>query len=311
MAKGARRVESGVDVKKEELLNVIKLGAELAEVRESSPNRPVMLLPMSGNDKKPFQELLKCLNVTAFTLSEVLRKYGDTRDECEVSALSFMKPELYEYSRVPGYKGSRKEKIKVNANYAVVSMAGWVLSRLGKARIGRDSVGVHLFPLDVDSRYGVLPEFLKDVEKIPGIAPVTAFTLWLASKLVRRGVAVEQLMMYAVHDAGGMSPASIAGGWLIGLDRVLKNRSVLSEAGDLLEEVVLDAMSLESKTRAFSIRVSNALYDVLNGSGSLEEFLYFSNRGALEAWRTNDKRLLEKYVRMAQLGWIVYRHLVL
>ncbi|AEB95260.1 type I-A CRISPR-associated protein CsaX [Metallosphaera cuprina] len=289
---GGRRTETGVEIEDENFVDVIRIAKEVAEVKEErrkNPKKqePIMILPMSGNDKKPFEKVLRCLNIpTQSTISEILSKVNvDMAEKCEkVSAMSFIKPDMYEYGRVPGYEEgknqSRKSEIKIDALYLITSVAGWVLSRLGEASSEGSRVGVHIFPIDVSQSFHNLPVLMEKVDRIPGLYPTTAFLLWLSYQMIKNGALITDAMqIYTMSDAGGMSPATVKEGYRVSLERIVNRlNGKLGNDQNYLERLTSDAMSPKSETRSFSIRVCNLLYEVIMGSKRETDLLYFANR---------------------------------
>jgi len=285
LAKGSRRLKDEIEISDEEVENVSNIAYQIAKAKEDSIQKRTkkrVMLPMSGNDKKkPFRSVLKCFNIPPDSnLSEILEKITPEEKKCEkVSALSFIKPELYEFGRYPGYVGNRKNDIKIEPSYVMLSVVGWTLTRLGVAPFSRgERVGIHLFPQDIDYSFIVIPNLLKGIDYIPGFQPLTAFTLWLTYKMVSTNAIIDQSRMYVISDAGGMSTASVVSGYSIGVKKILENKIFYESISYMLRDIAADALNPDSSTRSFSIQVSNLIYEVLMGSKRREELLYISNR---------------------------------
>ncbi|MCG3109174.1 hypothetical protein L3N51_01464 [Metallosphaera sp. J1] len=295
---GGRWSDGRVEIPDQEFLNVIQTASSLARQREEERRKRIektkkikgvlRVLPLSGNDKKPFEQALTCLNIpTQSTISEILNKVTPNMKvtpQCsKISAPSFVKPEMYEYGKYPGYRGSTKVELKVDPIYLMVATAGWVISRLGEAKVGNnDRIGIHLFPVDVDHLFSPLPSLVKSSPFIPGFYPSTAFLLWLAYQMVsRRAEITSGMNIYAVSDAGGSSPASVVGGFTTSVERLLRSEIFKSDVAYVVERISSEALRYDSSRRDFAIRISNLLYEILMGSRRVEELVYFTNRELL------------------------------
>ncbi|ABP95300.1 MULTISPECIES: type I-A CRISPR-associated protein CsaX [Metallosphaera] len=308
----------GLEIPDNRFLDVMQLASSLARGKEEERRKRIektkkiegilRILPLSGNDKKPFEQALSCLNIpTQSTISEILGKANPdmAKKECQkVSAPSFVKPEMYEYGKYPGYRGSTKVEVKVDPVYLVVAVAGWVISRLGEAMISNsDRVGIHLFPVSVDRQFSVLPSLVKDSPLIPGFYPSTAFLLWLAYQMVSRKAEIRSgINIYAVSDAGGQSPTTVVGGFTTSVERLLENKIFRDEQAYAVEAVTREALRYDSGKRDYAIRISNLLYEVLMGSRRSEELMYFANRELLSINLTKSKEDKRLYEMMSMLA---------
>ncbi|MCY0860744.1 MAG: type I-A CRISPR-associated protein CsaX [Sulfolobaceae archaeon] len=308
LSKNVKRVGNEVEFDDKELRDVVILASQIAKEREGKGK---FVFPLSGNDKKAFSSALKCYNIPdGSPVSSILDKFANSLDkECEeVSAISTIKPEFYEFARSPGYSGGRKAQIKVEPKYVLLSLAGWVISRLGRAPLGQgDYVSVHAFPVDIDQRFGVIPSLLKELSSglLPGTEPITALTIWLASKMVKTQAIIDQMFLYFISDPAGQNPATITSGHLISVKRIVENEKFkeINGIAEVLADYALNPNpQLQCDIRSFSIRVINLLFEVLNGSKSDVELLYFTNRElfSLMNARGVDERCMKEY-RMASI----------
>jgi len=288
----------GIEIPDNRFLEVMQLASSLARGREEEimerrgkskeATGVPRILPMTGNDKKPFERALSCLNIPPRSMiSEILRKVNPDmakRDCPKVTAPSFVKPDMYEHGRYPGYKGNTEVEVEVDPVYLVVAVAGWVLSRLGETMMNKgERIGVHLFPVNVDRQFTVLPSLVRDMPKIPGFFPSTAFLLWLTYQMVKsKAVISSGLNIYAVSDAAGQSPAAVVSGYTTSVERLLDYKIFKDRRAFALEAVTAEALKYDSKERRnLAIRISNLLYEVLMGSRRSEELMYIVNREIL------------------------------
>jgi len=135
-----------IEIDDKELRITLDVAGQIAERLEKNKRRPI---PLSGNDKKPVEKVLTCFRFSpSDSISTVLKKFDLNSEPCEIDSLpSFIKPEFYEYGRVPGKPGGEKSKMRVDGRYVVLAIAGWLLSRVGTAKMGNEWVGVHIFTL--------------------------------------------------------------------------------------------------------------------------------------------------------------------
>jgi len=288
-AKEARITPNYVEIEDGKLERVLGMAAEIAEDKEKLQKK--FSISLSGNDKKPWEQALSCYNFPqAATLSQIFRGFSKVKECDEVSAPSFIKPEHYEFGRVPGKV--EKEKIEVEPHYVILAAAGWVLTRIGKAKVGNnDYVGVNVF----SPQGGILYELSKGLESsfLPGISPETAFSLWISKKvsdLVKDNITVSFLRVYIMTDAGGNKPNMINGGFTVEVDKILGKRDVLT---DRLERIASKALNVDNSMRDYYVRLVNYIYEYVNGSKRIEDLLYFANRDLLMNLDSNDDKVKE------------------
>ncbi|MEM0090428.1 MAG: hypothetical protein QXF84_03665 [Nitrososphaerota archaeon] len=208
---------------------------------------PLMIFPMSGNDRKYIDKFLKKLKAKSF--SEAFRNYAefiDGIDEEEfVEALSeyktefpiygytldtektvklmvpqALKPEHYEFSRRYGQGLSSPSKHYLGLHSMSLALAGFMRSRAG--RIIEKGTGqgtfVLLTPVDISYDLGnVYSEILRSYEsavagKVSGLVPEEALILWLGAK-ARFSSDIPRihsnLNIIAAREPGGQSPSSL------------------------------------------------------------------------------------------------------
>nr|MCG2909370.1 type I-A CRISPR-associated protein CsaX [Stygiolobus sp.] len=117
-----------IEIDDKELRITLDVAGQIAERLEKNKRRPI---PLSGNDKKPVEKVLKCFKFSpSDSISTVLKRFDLNSEPCEIDSLpSFIKPEFYEYGRVPGKPGGEKSKMRVDGRYVILAIAGWLLSR--------------------------------------------------------------------------------------------------------------------------------------------------------------------------------------
>ncbi len=277
------------------LVEVLSLAAQLAETKERQLNRP-NILPLSGNDKKPWIKALGCYDFNDSTpLSEILRNFSNIRNCNKVSLPSFVKPEFYEYTRTPGMVGrNRKKDIKVEPHYLIIASAGWLLTRIGNAAIGEGNyVGLNVFTPSKEILYSIVKSI--GGRLIPGIKPETAFALWLAIKVVNSTINpnVSLFNIYLVSDASRKNPTTIKGGFSVDLVKLLEKKELLNNK---LERIAENALNIKSDMRDRYIVLINYIYDYLTGSKKLEDLLYFANRDLLMNLESNDQRIRDLHL---------------
>lgn len=278
-----------IEIDDKALRNVLDVASEIAKEKESTSKRGqnVNILPLSGNDKKAWESTLECYNfVKSATLSVVLKNFSETKECEEVTAPSFVKPEYYEFSRSPGYPGKNKSKLDVQPHYLIIAAAGWVLSRIGKAKLKEDDiVGINIF---TDTR-SLIYNLAKDINYIPGVKPETAFALWIASKLKAVNANPNVVKVYMISDAGGQQPTTIRGEFTLELGRLLRDKKEFIT--DELADIAKDALDSNSETKNYSAKVVTLIYEVLTGSKDIEELVYMANRDLVMNLESEDEKL--------------------
>ncbi|AWR98110.1 type I-A CRISPR-associated protein CsaX [Acidianus sulfidivorans JP7] len=276
--------------KNEEALAERRSKAKKKKGEEGDTPTSNLILPLSGNDKNPWTNALKCYNFpTTASLSDIFKNFSQVKECEEVSAPSFIKPEFYEFGRSPGMvERARKMKLEVEPHYLIIAAAGWVLTRLGKAKVSENNyVGVNVFT----PTRSILYSLVDNVNGIiPGIKPETAFALWIARKVASSvsNPKVNVMRIYTMTDAVGQTPTTINGGFTIDLTRLLEKTDLLSER---LEAIARNALSVNSNMRDRYIVLANYIYEYLTGSKRLEDLLYFANRDLIMNLDSNDEKV--------------------
>ncbi|MCI2414686.1 MAG: hypothetical protein MPF33_05475 [Candidatus Aramenus sp.] len=225
-----------------------------------------------------------------------------------------LKPEYYEYVRTPGFYRRIKASIKaqVSPAYVLASLAGWVLTRLGRAPVGKgEYVGVYAFPLDVDEKFVMIPLLLKELstKDVPGTEPSTALAIWLASEMLKSQAVIDQLMIYTIAEPTGKNPATVTNGQLISVGRLLKSekfKKIHEEAG-AIAEIALSPNPWECDKNNFSVKFSNLLFEVLSGSKREVELAYLANREyyACKKSQSECKKCVSYYLKAVQVANLI------
>ncbi|MEM3066938.1 MAG: hypothetical protein QXI81_06370 [Nitrososphaerota archaeon] len=235
---------------------------------------PLMIFPMSGNDRKYIDEFLKKLKAKKFSeafrnyakliggvdeeeLVEILSEYRtelpvygytlDAEKTVELMVPQALKPEHYEFSRKYGQGLSSPSKHYLGLHSMSLALAGFMYSRAG--RIVEKGTGqgtfVLLTPVDVSYDLGnVYSEILRSyksvvVGKVDGLTPEEALVLWLGTK-ARFPSNVPRihsnLNVIAAREPGGQSPSFLVllKTYSLWLPSMLANK--LTERGDKVLE---------------------------------------------------------------------------
>jgi hypothetical protein len=235
----ARKYEIGqyIEVRGEDVLGAIldgiKTVKEILERRRGEESlRRLSELPMSGNDKKIFMRLCSELKCELDSIA-ILEAYSDVLKSPKVGGLerlarglenfsvsegyalpSIFKLELYALTRSTFFKDGFSMDPKVSSDFLVLMLAGYLISRVGRTRLDRESwVSVHVLPLELTWSRGwwrlILHERLLGLWY--GMRPVDALILYLLTNLWDL-LANEphDLMILGVIDPVGSVPAASA-----------------------------------------------------------------------------------------------------
>jgi len=235
----ARKYEIGqyIEVRGEDVLGAIldgiKTVKEILERRRGEESlRRLSELPMSGNDKKIFMRLCSELKCELDSIA-ILEAYSDVLKSPKVGGLerlvrglenfsvsegyalpSIFKLELYALTRSTFFKDGFSMDPKVSSDFLVLMLAGYLISRVGRTRLDRESwVSVHVLPLELTWSRGwwrlILHERLLGLWY--GMRPVDALILYLLTNLWDL-LANEphDLMILGVIDPVGSIPAASA-----------------------------------------------------------------------------------------------------
>ncbi len=212
-------------------------------------------IPLTGNEKKTFGTFQKSLNLpqgSTFvealkTYAQELRKYNPQKLTAAFSSfgtgdfipMSILKPDFYTLTRAPFMKGKERLEIKLNIDYLMTLIAGYIFSRLGGApydiQKGKTEYHtVHLLPYDIGSIYSEIYTLWSPIKEkgkfsiIPGLKPEEAVMLWLSLILPKN---TPDLFLLSMKDPSGSKPASI------GVSYHLPISSFITRSGEKLQKI--------------------------------------------------------------------------
>jgi len=317
------------------LQDVLTTARQKIEDRSRSLNSVPPRIPASGNDRRVLRELWQAYglgaNATIIDFINVVNENIDSETVGQHLLPSILKPEFYEFNRLPGYMGesSRLMRNRFPALSISLSLIGYIICRVGSAQLDRDFwVSVVLTPelqsfrepYAIDPSYRLstfinpmrrLDDYLsKRRYNLAGLFPETALHLWLATHM---GGA--KINLYALKEPKGQNPATIYSSMKIDLEPI--HRSLmqygLQEQRDTLIKILENALRAGEKSAAkhISIRFSILLYEVLTGMKPFEEFVYTATREYL-SWNQSQPSKDDHAFKSYQVSrWAAYlaRHL--
>jgi len=282
-------------------------------------------LPMSGNDKRIFMKLcseLSCELDPAKILEayiDVLRSRGISRlkeglERFDIGAEGYSLPsifklELYGLTRGSFFRDgfSIDSMMRVSSDFFVLMLAGYLLSRVGRARIDeRTWASVHVVPSELAwsrSSWRELQNMLSGLWH--GIRPADALTLHLLINLwnLLKGEP-HNLIIFGVIDPAGSKPATVS----ISVDAPLKD--VCMRAGELLDhlldrewsrnalsQLVRKALDPNQAGKEIAERLVKLLFLSLQGDvRALEELSLLSSRLEIAASTIKQPKDLEREI---------------
>lgn len=274
-----------IEFNDDELRIVLDTASGAASRFEAKNQSPV---PMSKNDKTPWEKAIKQFGFTlSDPLSKILKNFDIKQEKVEEidNVPSFIKPEYYEFVRVPGKPGGKRASFKVDPRYVILAAAGWILSRVGYAELGeKGTVGINVFT--------TTPSWLhKDFGRLPGVAPITALLFLLASKAIATNSSISVVKVFFVSDASGKEPTKILSEFTADLTRILEKKDLVTrELIDLAEDALSCSSSpsqarnaqkpvkTKSDTCTFSAKVIDLIYEYIHGARRAEDIAYYTNR---------------------------------
>jgi hypothetical protein len=294
-------------------------------------------LRFSGNDKKYRDEIWRALSLSQDASPiEMIRTLASDplKDYGRVRLPSVLKPEYYEFNRIPGYAGSENLRLardEYPINVVAMSLAGYLLSKVGTARLERtQSVSVVVTPVITSRGLAVDPEYRYNVYVDPvgrlvddllqrkgwldGLFPETALALLLACTM---GGA--QFKLYAVKEAGGQEPATIFSAMQMDLRPLYERMRELQLTDELYRQKIVTIakssldVNAQGLKKTLATRFALLLYEILSRSRPPEEFVSVVNREYLSlsmfrggARSDEDKgiqQLIESAVKVGRKIW--------
>jgi len=321
-----REVGQYVELRDEDMLGAILDGIEtvkeiLERRRKEESLRRLRLseLPMSGNDKKIFVRLCSELKCELDSIA-ILEAYSDVLKSPKVGGLerlmrglknfsvsegyalpSIFKLELYALTRSTFFKDGFSMDPKVSLDSIVLMLAGYLVSRVGRTRLDRESwVSAHVLPLELtwSKSWWRLILYERLLGLWHGMRPVDALVLHLLVNLWDL-LADEphDLMVLGVVDPMGSVPAASA----ISIHAPLREVYIRSER--LLGYILAEELS----RNALNWLVRRALTVDQLGREAAEKFVkltFLSIQGdvrALEELSLMSSRLETRILAMRQL----------
>ncbi|GBC71634.1 hypothetical protein HRbin02_01419 [Candidatus Calditenuaceae archaeon HR02] len=310
---------------KRALRDVLELAAQVLEERAQAGLR--VELGLSGNDRKYHGQIWKALSLPPdATPVEMVRILASNPlvDAGKVKLLSALKPEYYEYNRIPGYAGSenvRKAGEEYPINVVAMCLTGYLLCRVGAARLERGmTVSVVLAPVLAGRGLAVDPDYRLTLFATPlrrlstsllgrkgllaGLFPETALALLLASRM---GSSLFRL--YAIKEAKGQEPATVFAAMqmnLVPLREAMERMGLTEDRyAELVERLAERSMNVnvQGVEKTLATRFSSLLYEVLSRTRPPEEFVSVVNREyvSLTLPRSASRRRYDEDSRMEKM----------
>ena len=303
---GDRVIIAGPDPYKA-LQDVLLSARQIMEDKNRYAGSMMIRLPASGNDKRILEALKKSYGLgadaTIIDFAKVVQENLDVKGQYPLP--SILKPEFYEFNRLPGYAGESSRKLRERFPILSISLSliGYFVCKAGSAQMDRgDWVSVivtpevmsrnHIYSVDPKFRLSTFVEPVQGLKvylsqrkyNIAGLFPETALQLWLTTHM---GGA--KINLYAINEPGGQTPATIYSSMKIDLEPIYKsliyydllNQNVKPYLVKILEHA-LRAVE-RSAAKSLSVRFSVLLYEVLSRVKRLEEFIYAASR-EYSAW---------------------------
>lgn len=293
-------------------------------------------VPASSNDNKIFKSFMKSLHLPEEALfSDALAAYSKRlRDyrpqdlaasfsrfgEGEFSLPSIFKPEHYALSRAPFMRGKEKYDVKVNLDYFMMLLAGYVLSRVGRVRYEarkRQQAWhtLHVLPYDLGAspmRFRQILEYLSQERGwgLPsGLRPEEAVILWLA---ITAPDDVPDVILMSMKDPGGQKAAEIGvsyhlplGSFIARSGRALRKIKEDENMADFLRWLLQKALTptVADKVRDRAVELVKLLFIALQG-GEQQRAELLLRASRIEASKASRGEKDEEY-------WTAYRGRVL
>jgi hypothetical protein len=213
----------------------------------------------------------------------------DARITKRLAALSVFKPEHYQYVRSLGR--SREFNLNLGVHTALIGMAGFILSKIGRVPVGKNSyLTVLITPEDISKKIKALQlrkplEAIRSLREksIPGLDPAEAFVLWLG--LAYSNSETNLINVFIINEPFGQIPSSLHHEYTFNLKTVMSIAEKISDAGERslksYEYLLREALKYNAKERAFATNVVKKIFQVINGSAKPEELTYLASREAL------------------------------
>lgn len=286
-------------------------------------------IPMSGNDRRILSNVFQCYQASPDASPDhVIRQIGSHIYTVKCDSLrlpSLLKPELYEYTRIPGYLGEGERRF--DEEYPVESIAlaiiGYLGAKVGAYYVRGEGRAVALLPPDeggYNARY-FLERYSKPLRNMwnkqadkerrmvfPGISPEPALIIWLALQLPE----ADKINVVSLKEPAGQEPATISSYLSLSLESVRINPSLwncIEKANEqgFVDRILRMALNPNPEQRSdLAAKASLWLYEALVGARQVEEALYVMSRNQVSALLTgseasNDARYLASLAKSIYL----------
>ncbi|MEM1659274.1 MAG: hypothetical protein QXK94_09595 [Candidatus Jordarchaeales archaeon] len=292
-------------------------------------------IPASGNDKKIFSSVMKRLSIPAgSTFSDALTAYSNNLrnyrpqdlaasfssfGEGDLSLPSIFKPEQYALTRAPFMKDKERYDVKVNLDYFMLLLSGYVLSRVGRVKY---EVGggqqtwhtLHVFPYELGAstlEYKMLTESLSSKEGWlpPGLRPEEALIIWFAMLAPDDA---PDIILVSMKDPGGQKAAEVGVTHYLPLSsfvaksgRALKALKQRGEVANILNSLLRRALTpaIGDKAHDRAVELVKLLFLALQG-GERERAELLLRASRVEASKLARNELDDEY-RVARWGRVL------
>jgi len=270
---------------------IVKIAKTVEErgIKGDKPKAPI--IPLTGNEKASYKNVAQTLGLQENApLSELLDKYFqqkvDNKFDQEYTAPTALIPEFYEYNRVLGYADTKRKSETyrtLDLHTYVLGLAGYITSYLGRIKTsGASWVEVHLLPTHEGAHRETVTNWIELYDKIrfslKGITPASSLLLWLSLKTHYEGT-VEVL---ALNPGRGQNPTTIWATFNLDLTRSSKILGDVDQYVDTLTKLIEDSLSPNHSN--ITLRISQLIYEAINGVKPPEELMYIGAReGVLSA----------------------------
>lgn len=294
---------------------IVKIAKTIEERGKKSDKPKPPIIPLTGNEKASYKQIAHTLDLEENTpvsglLERYFQQHVDNKFDQEYTAPTALIPEFYEYNRVLGYtdpkrKGDIYKTLDLNAY--VLGLAGYVTSYLGRVKTsGASFVEVHLLPTQGGTHRETVINWIELYDKVrfslKGITPATSLLLWLSLKTHYAGT----VEIIALNPGRGQKTTTIWATFNLDLTRSSKILGELDQYADTLTE--LTECSLSPNHSNITLRISQLIYEAINGIKPPEELMYIGAReGVLSAIKevnesklTADDRMYARYSKLVR-----------
>jgi len=305
----------------------------LRDVAEFKKNENI---PMSGNDRNIFEKVKNEIGCPQVSPKDLLETYANMVESKGLQRLkdglksfstskgyampSIFKLELYKLVRAPLLKDGTSINIKLSLDYFIVLLAGYLMSRVGRAPYKdiNDQLSIHILPLSLGWRSDIWYMFIQNNAQklLPGFDPQEALILWLIQanwEIINREI--RDIFVVGVKDPKGANPASIGIGFQAPLENIIQN---YSQSLEVIMENKRGKKALESllryalrppdrrnlKNRELALKLTKKLFLAIEGDiKSLEDLMLLSSRveQSLSRYERNESEELKNIAKYGRI----------